>query len=256
MQYLILSDMHGNAEALQAVLRHIRRKRFDAMLCSATWSVTARGRIRWWRRCRSRRHGLSDPRQSRQGRRRSRRRLQLQSRRSGRRAVDDRSPDRGQSTLRTRAASRAAGPRRLLHLSRFAARRGSLRLLDFEAWEIFAAYAPAHLLRPHSCHLVSRWSAAGSGGGAAGCRRQRRSRARFPVSDQSGFDRPAPGSRSPRGLYDLRQRRGVRWHRVAYPVDRAQQRIFDAGLPAVLADRLAVGMYRLAPGRVAPPPAG
>ena len=32
MQYLILSDMHGNAEALQAVLRRVRRKRFDAVL--------------------------------------------------------------------------------------------------------------------------------------------------------------------------------------------------------------------------------
>ena len=32
MQYLIVSDMHGNAEALQAVLRRVRRKRFDAVL--------------------------------------------------------------------------------------------------------------------------------------------------------------------------------------------------------------------------------
>ena len=32
VQYLILSDMHGNAEALQAVLRRVRRKRFDVVL--------------------------------------------------------------------------------------------------------------------------------------------------------------------------------------------------------------------------------
>jgi len=41
--------------------------------------------------------------------------------------------------------------------------------------------------------------------------------------------------------YDSRRRR-VRWHRVEYPVAEAQERIRRAGLPAVLADRLAVGM--------------
>ena len=34
----------------------------------------------------------------------------------------------------------------------------------------------------------------------------------------------------------------VRWHRVAYPIERAQQRILKAGLPKVLADRLAAGV--------------
>jgi len=37
-------------------------------------------------------------------------------------------------------------------------------------------------------------------------------------------------------------RRLVRWHRLEYPVDRAQARIRKAGLPDVLADRLAAGM--------------
>lgn len=32
MRYLILSDMHGNSDALAAVLRRVRRKRFDAAL--------------------------------------------------------------------------------------------------------------------------------------------------------------------------------------------------------------------------------
>lgn len=32
MRYLILTDIHGNHEALQAVLRQVRRKRFDAMV--------------------------------------------------------------------------------------------------------------------------------------------------------------------------------------------------------------------------------
>lgn len=41
--------------------------------------------------------------------------------------------------------------------------------------------------------------------------------------------------------YDSDRRR-VRWHRLEYPVERAQTRIRKAGLPDVLADRLAVGM--------------
>ncbi|HZI63291.1 MAG TPA: metallophosphoesterase, partial [Thermoanaerobaculia bacterium] len=32
MRYLILSDMHGNADAFAAVLSRVRRKRFDAVL--------------------------------------------------------------------------------------------------------------------------------------------------------------------------------------------------------------------------------
>jgi len=32
MRYLILSDMHGNWDAFEVVLRHARRKRFDAVL--------------------------------------------------------------------------------------------------------------------------------------------------------------------------------------------------------------------------------
>ncbi|HSL82002.1 MAG TPA: metallophosphoesterase family protein [Thermoanaerobaculia bacterium] len=41
--------------------------------------------------------------------------------------------------------------------------------------------------------------------------------------------------------YDSGRRR-VRWHRLEYPVERAQTRIRKAGLPDVLADRLAAGM--------------
>jgi len=52
-----------------------------------------------------------------------------------------------------------------------------------------------------------------------------------------------PRDRDPRAAfmtYDS-ERRVVRWYRVEYPIREAQQRILDAGLPAVLAERLAVG---------------
>ena len=33
MRYLILSDLHGNDEAFSAVLRHVKRKRIDRLVC-------------------------------------------------------------------------------------------------------------------------------------------------------------------------------------------------------------------------------
>ena len=37
------------------------------------------------------------------------------------------------------------------------------------------------------------------------------------------------------------ERRVLRWHRVSYPIARAQERIREAGLPNSLAERLAYG---------------
>ena len=52
-----------------------------------------------------------------------------------------------------------------------------------------------------------------------------------------------PRDRDPRAAfmtYDS-ERRMVHWYRVAYPVERAQERILRAGLPKVLAERLSMG---------------
>lgn len=53
-----------------------------------------------------------------------------------------------------------------------------------------------------------------------------------------------PRDRDPRAAYmtyDDESRR-LHWHRVEYPIARAQQRIREAGLPPILAERLAVGV--------------
>jgi predicted phosphodiesterase len=52
-----------------------------------------------------------------------------------------------------------------------------------------------------------------------------------------------PRDRDPRASYMTydSERRIVRWYRVEYPIEEAQQRIRKAGLPGSLADRLAVG---------------
>ncbi len=53
-----------------------------------------------------------------------------------------------------------------------------------------------------------------------------------------------PRDRDPRAAYMTfdTEKRLVRWHRVPYSVQRAGQLILDAGLPKVLADRLALGV--------------
>jgi predicted phosphodiesterase len=53
-----------------------------------------------------------------------------------------------------------------------------------------------------------------------------------------------PRDRDPRAAYMTYDdaSRAIRWHRVAYPVAEAQRRIREAGLPPILADRLAVGI--------------
>ncbi len=53
-----------------------------------------------------------------------------------------------------------------------------------------------------------------------------------------------PRDRDPRAAYMLYddQRRRIQLYRVEYPLESAQQRILDAGLPQILAYRLAVGI--------------
>jgi len=53
-----------------------------------------------------------------------------------------------------------------------------------------------------------------------------------------------PRDRDPRAAYMTydSDREVVRWYRLDYPIRKAQKRILDAGLPAVLAERLEVGI--------------
>lgn len=53
-----------------------------------------------------------------------------------------------------------------------------------------------------------------------------------------------PRDRDPKSSYMIydSDKRIVSWHRLAYPVEKAQSRIEEAGLPQILADRLAMGV--------------
>ena len=53
-----------------------------------------------------------------------------------------------------------------------------------------------------------------------------------------------PRDRDPRAAYMIyeSETRTLSWHRLAYPIEAAQARILEAGLPSVLAERLVVGI--------------
>ena len=53
-----------------------------------------------------------------------------------------------------------------------------------------------------------------------------------------------PRDRDPRAafmIYDVEQAQ-LEWHRIEYPVSRAQERIYETGLPSILAHRLGQGI--------------
>ena len=108
MRYLILSDMHANWEAFEAVLRRARRKRFDAV-AGARRPGGLRRRAQPGGRggARAARRGLAGARQPRQGGDRDRHRRRLQPGRARRRAVDRRPADARQPALRRASCRRA-----------------------------------------------------------------------------------------------------------------------------------------------------
>lgn len=114
----------------------------------------------------------------------------------------------------------------------------------YEAFEIFENY-PAELVFFGHTHVPSLFAQQGSQIRIALLRGttgsiQLEPGARYLINPGSIGQ---PRDRDPRASYMTYDsgKKLVRWHRVDYPVARAQERILKAGLPRVLADRLAVG---------------
>jgi diadenosine tetraphosphatase ApaH/serine/threonine PP2A family protein phosphatase len=114
----------------------------------------------------------------------------------------------------------------------------------YEAWEIFENYASDLVFFGHT-HVPSLFVHQGRDIRVALLRGETGSIAiepgcRYLINPGSIGQ---PRDRDPRASYMTydSDKKVVRWHRVAYPVDRAQQRILKAGLPKLLADRLAIG---------------
>lgn len=116
---------------------------------------------------------------------------------------------------------------------------------DFDAYAIFSATSTRVTFFGHT-HVPSLFSLKDGGievrllRGATG-RIELDPEARYLINPGSIGQ---PRDRDPRASYMTydSDRKVVRWYRLDYPIRKAQQRIHKAGLPTVLAERLAVGI--------------
>jgi len=115
---------------------------------------------------------------------------------------------------------------------------------DIDAFQIFAAFSVPVTFFGHT-HIPSLFSLEGRRLGVMALRGsggtiRLEAEGRYLINPGSIGQ---PRDRDPRASYMTydSDRRLVRWFRIPYPIDRAQDRIRKAGLPGLLADRLAVG---------------
>ncbi len=246
MHYLILSDMHGNAEAMSAVLRRVRRKRFDEVLVLGDLVGYGAGPNQVVEAVRE----LSGV---------------VHRIRGNHDKVVAGLEDGGNFNHAALAAAewtrehltsanlrfvRELAPGPLEVPGGFTICHGSPLDEDtyvfsmYEAWEIFDNY-PAELVFFGHTHVPSIFVLQGREVRVALLRGetgviQLEAGARYLINPGSIGQ---PRDRDPRAAfmtYDS-EKRTVRWFRVSYAVERAQQRILKAGLPRLLADRLALG---------------
>jgi predicted phosphodiesterase len=246
VRYLILSDMHANWDAFEVVLRHARRKRFDAVLVLG--DLVGYG---------------AAPNQVVDAVR------ALGVRSYAVRGNHDKvvsGIDRGENFNHTALVAAQWTTKRLTPANLRFVRdlpRGPRMVADeiaichgspldedayvfsdIDAFEIFTSHQVPVTFFGHT-HIPSLFSLEGAELGV----RALRGRGGTIQLAPGGRYLLNPGSigqprdRDPRASYMTYDsaRRTVRWYRLPYPVGDAQQRIRRAGLPGMLADRLTVG---------------
>jgi predicted phosphodiesterase len=247
MRYLILSDMHGNWEALRAVLAHCRRKRYERVLMLG--DVVGYGAAP--NQVVSALHGLSRPIVSIRG-----------NHDKVVAGLDSGASFNHAALEAARWTASRLEPRYLRYIRELAAGPVEVEpgvtichgspldedayvLTDLDAFEIFAVHAGRVTFFGHT-HVTSVFAL---DAGSVRVSALRGDTGRLDLDpDVRYLINPGsigqPRDRDPRASYMTydADRRVVRWYRVPYPVDRAQRRIRDAGLPGMLADRLGVGM--------------
>jgi predicted phosphodiesterase len=245
MRYLILSDLHANAEALDAVLARVRNRSYDAVVVLGDFVGYG-----------------ADPNEIIDRVQRLRRRKLLVRGNHDRVAAG---MDLGGSfnpvalsAARWTAQALTAENRKFLADlpvgpievdGRFVICHGSP--LDEDAY-IFSDSDAAWNFRSIGLDLCffghshvpsfSRWSRTGSASTSSAAAVSMEARAGTALPDESGFRRPAARPQRCRGLRVLRlRRREVVFERVPYDVASAREKILKAGLPGALGDRLLVG---------------
>jgi predicted phosphodiesterase len=246
MRYLILSDMHANWDAFEAVLRRARRKRFDAVLVlgdlvgyggapnQVVDAVRRLGPRLWTVR------GNHDKVVS---------------------GIDSGGNFNQTALTAAQWTTGRLTPANLRYVrelpkgpiqveERLAICHGSpldedtYVFSDVDAWEIFSRFNMPVTFFGHT-HIPSLFWLEGR---TLGVRALRGTSGRIRL-DSEGRYLINPGSigqprdRDPRASYMTydSEKKIVRWYRLPYPIEEAQRRINRAGLPPTLANRLAVG---------------
>jgi predicted phosphodiesterase len=247
VRYLILSDMHANWEAFEVVLRRARRKRFDAVLVLGDlvgYGAAPNQVVEAVRRLGPRLYTV---------------RGNHDKVATGLDSGGNFNPSALAAAQWTAHRLTPANLRYVRELPQgpvqveegLAICHGSpldedtYVFSDVDAYEIFAGFALPVTFFGHT-HIPSLFSLEGR---RLGVRALRGASGRL-VLHPEGRYLVNPGSigqprdRDPRASYMTydSERRVVRWYRIPYPVERAQDRIRRAGLPNALADRLALGM--------------
>lgn len=245
MRYLILSDMHGNSEAFDAVLAQARPETFDQVLVlgdlvgygaapnEIVAAVRALPNLSVVRGNHDKVVAGIDPGENFN-------QVALAAARWSARSLSE-------TNLRY-VAELPQGPREvapdlgICHGSPLD--EDTYVFSDYDAFEIFSVYSLPLTFFGHT-HVPSVFTLGRRGIEVRALRGEGsfllEEGARYLVNPGSIGQ---PRDRDPRAAYmtyDAGQGL-VSWFRLEYPVRKAQQRILDAGLPAVLAERLAVGV--------------
>ena len=246
MRYLILSDMHANWDAFEAVLRRARRKRFDAVLVLG--DLVGYG---------------GAPNQVVEAARQLGPRLYTVRGNHDKvvAGIDDGANFNQTALLAAQWTTRRLTPANLRYVRELP--EGPLEIepglaichgspldedtyvfSDVDAFEIFSHFPTAVTFFGHT-HIPSLFWLEGR---QLGVRALRGPGGRITLHPEGRYllnpgSIGQPRDRDPRASYMTydSERRVVHWHRIPYPIGEAQRRIRKAGLPNSLADRLAVG---------------
>jgi predicted phosphodiesterase len=247
MRYLILSDMHGNWDAFEVVLRHARRKRFDAALVLGDLVG----------------YGAAPNQVVEAVRDLAPRIFVVRGNHDKVVAGIDRGENFNPSALQAAQwTARRLTPANLRYVRELpqgpvmverevAICHGSpldedtYVFSDLDAFEIFSSHEVPVTFFGHT-HIPSIFSLEGR---EIGVQALRGSSGRLELHREGRYlvnpgSIGQPRDRDPRASYMTydSERRIVRWRRLPYPIREAQTRIRKAGLPGMLADRLAVGV--------------
>lgn len=247
MRHLILSDMHGNWEALNAVLRRVRRKRFDRILVLGDLVGYGAGPNQVVESIRALpgevfavrgNHdkvvaGIEDGEN-----------FNPAALRAARWTTE-----RLTATNLRYVAELPRGPivvdEDLVICHGSPLDEDAYTFSDFDAYQIFAEHHAGVTFFGHT-HIPSLFVQHPGGIEVALLRGEEGSISiepgvRYLINPGSVGQ---PRDRDPRAAYMTYDSESatVHWHRLEYPVDQAQERIVKAGLPRVLAERLAIGV--------------